>query len=99
MTASAEDVLRELARLATDLGPALAPPGYTELLRSVTAAADGLFDAAAASIALVDEAEEELVFTAATGAGAEEIVGTTIPLGTGIAGWVVASGQPISISD
>jgi GAF domain-containing protein len=99
MTEPAEDVLRELARLATDLGPALAPPGHIDLLRSVTAVARDLFDAASASIALVDLDEEVLIFTAATGAGAEKIVGTTIPLGTGIAGWVVASGQPILISD
>ena len=99
MSARPEDVLRELARLAADLGPALEPPGHAELLRSLTAAARGLFDAAACSIALVDEAGEELVFTAATGAGAEEVLGLRIPLGRGIAGWAVAAGQPIAIGD
>jgi GAF domain-containing protein len=98
MTAS-NDPLRQLARLATDVGPALAPVGHQELLRSITSAAQHLFNAAACSLALLDEREEELTFVVASGAGADEVVGMRVPVGRGIAGWCVTSGQPIAITD
>ncbi|MDQ3660463.1 MAG: GAF domain-containing protein [Actinomycetota bacterium] len=93
------EVLREIARTATDLGPALAPAGHEELLRSITAAAKDIFEAAACSLALLDDAQEELTFYVASGAGAEDVIGMRVPVGQGIAGWVVASGQPIEIAD
>jgi GAF domain-containing protein len=99
VTDHVENVLGELAQLATDLGPALTPAGHTELLQSITHAVRDLFAAAACSLALVDEDGERLEFVAAAGAGAEVVVGMRIPAGRGIAGWVLASGQPIEISD
>ncbi len=93
------EVLRDLARTATDLGPALAPAGHEELLRSITAAAKDIFEAAACSLALLDDAQEELTFYVASGAGAEDIIGMRVPVGQGVAGWVVSSGQPIEIAD
>jgi GAF domain-containing protein len=95
----AEDVIRELGRLADDLGPALVPTEHHELLRSITTAAMQLFGAAACSLALLDDAEEHLVFHVASGAGAADVVGLRVPVGQGVAGWVVTSGQPISIAD
>jgi GAF domain-containing protein len=95
VTDHVENVLGELAQLATDLGPALTPVGHTELLQSITHAVRDLFAAAACSLALVDEDGERLEFVAAAGAGAEVVVGMRIPAGRGIAGWVIASGQPI----
>jgi hypothetical protein len=41
----------------------------------------------------------ELEFVAASGAGSDQIVGTKMPAGTGIAGWVVAAGQSLSVSE
>lgn len=93
------ELLRDLARTATDLGPALAPAGHEELLRSITAAAKDIFEAAACSLALLDEDQETLTFWVASGAGAEDVVGMKVPVAQGIAGWVVASGQPIEIAD
>ena len=93
------DLLEELARVAADLGPALAPAGHEELLRSITSAARSLFQAAACSLALLDDKQEELTFYVASGAGSEDVVGMRVPVGEGIAGWVVTSGQPIAISD
>jgi GAF domain-containing protein len=92
-------LLREIARLATDLGPALVPAGHQELLRSITAAAKDIFEAAACSLALLDDAQEELTFYVASGAGADDVIGMRVPVGQGIAGWVVTSGQPIEIAD
>jgi GAF domain-containing protein len=93
------DILREVAQLATDLGPALAPTGHEALLESITAVARNIFEAAACSVALVDEEAEELVFYVASGAGAEDVTGMRIPVNRGIAGYVLMSGQPIAISD
>lgn len=92
-------VLADLARVLTSLGPALAPRGSDELLRSITTASRELFGAAACSLALLTEDGSELVFTTASGTGAEEVVDLRIPSGQGIAGWVVMSEQPISVSD
>jgi signal transduction protein with GAF and PtsI domain len=58
-----------------------------------------LFAAAACSVALVDEDGETLRFVASDGAGAEAIVGVTIPVSRGIAGWAAMSGQPIAVRD
>ena len=43
--------------------------------------------------------ESHLTFVAASGAGADQIVGLRLPVNRGIAGWVVSSGQPIGIED
>lgn len=99
MSERPQNVLEELARLAAELGPALAPSGHEELLRSTMSAAKNLFDASACSVALLDEETDELVFYVAAGAGEEDIVGMRVPAGRGIAGWVVTSGQPLAIED
>jgi len=92
-------LLEQVAALAADLGPALAPVGQLELLHSITAAARELFDAAACSLALLDDAQETLTFHVASGAGAEAVVGQRVPVDRGIAGWVVSSGQPVAVAD
>jgi signal transduction protein with GAF and PtsI domain len=76
--------------VGTGVSPALG--AAVEVLRH-------LFDSAACSISLVDDEGAELVFVAADGAGAAEIVGQTVPVGRGIAGWAAMSGQPIAVSD
>ena len=93
------DVLRELAQIAADTGAAIVPVGHGELLRSTTELALRLFDAAACSVALLAGESGQLVFEAASGVGAERIVGQRLPAGRGIAGWVVSSGQPIAIAE
>ena len=93
------DILEDVAQLADNLGPALVPAGHEELVRSITAAAKNLFQAAACSVALLTEDQSELVFYVASGAGAENVEGMRIPSSQGIAGWVVTSGQPIAIDD
>lgn len=58
-----------------------------------------LFGAAAASCALVTDSGDRLVFVAADGAGADRIRGVELPVGRGIAGWVVMADQAIAVSD
>jgi GAF domain-containing protein len=91
--------LAGLAQLAADIGPTLVPAGNEELLRSITESARQLFDAAACSLALLNEDEDELHFIMASGAGADSVIGMRMPAAQGIAGWVLMSGQAIAIDD
>jgi signal transduction protein with GAF and PtsI domain len=68
-------------------------------LRTAVAAVRSLFGAAACSVALLDETGERLEFVVADGAGAGAIVGTKVPVGRGIVGWVATSGQPIAVAE
>jgi serine/threonine protein kinase len=69
------------------------------LMEAVVHTAAGVFGAAAASIALIDQTTSELVYQSAWGAGAREIVGVRLPPGTGISGGVVSSGIGEAIRD
>lgn len=91
--------LERLLRAIQATGQAILPGSNDELLSTVVEAAARIFGAAAASIALVDEAAQELVFRVAFGAGSETVVGMRIPLDQGIAGYVANTGQPIAISN
>jgi GAF domain-containing protein len=91
--------------LAASQGKSLAlsaverPDVAPNLLEAIVKAAAGVFEAAACSIALVDPVTSELVYQAAWGAGAKEIVGVRLPPGKGLAGSVVASGEGIAVPD
>lgn len=73
--------------------------GTSPALGSAVEALRHLFESAACSISLVDDEGAALVFVAADGAGAAQIVGQSVPVGRGIAGWAAMSGQPIAVSD
>lgn len=92
-------VLRALRDLAATVGPALAPPGHHDALQAVVDTARQAFGAQACSIALLDEDEQTLEFMVASGAGAADVVGMRVPVGVGVAGWVVSSGQAVEVSD
>ena len=95
----ADEVLAWLGRLAAAVGPALAPVDHEDQLAEMADSARAAFGAQACSIALLDADEAVLVFTAASGAGAENVLGLSVPVGVGIAGWVVGSGQSIEVTD
>ena len=86
----------EGASLATSVDEAGAP---RSLMEGVVRTAAGIFEAAAASVALVDRTSDELVFQAAWGAGAREIVGVRLPPVMGIAGAVAESGEGQAVPD
>jgi predicted Ser/Thr protein kinase len=67
------------------------------LIESFVRTAAGVFEAAAASLAVTEAATGELVYRAAWGAGAEEVVGVRLPGGSGIAGAVVADREGIAV--
>ena len=90
--------LRRWVHATEASGRAILPDSGNELLQTIVEAAARLFGAAASSIALLDEAQQTLQFRVATGAGAQEVVGMRIPVGEGIAGYVVMTGQPLAVS-
>jgi GAF domain-containing protein len=93
-----EQLIRLLHALETG-GRAVLVRYDQDLLQSIVDAAAQIFGAAAASIALVDEAQQNLVFKVAYGAGKENVVGISVPLDHGLAGYVVMTGQPVAVSD
>lgn len=95
----ARESLDWLGRLASVVGPSLAPVDHEEQLTEMAESARKVFDAQACSIALLDADEERLVFAAASGVGADSVVGLSVPVGVGIAGWVVSSGQSIEVTE
>jgi transcriptional regulator with GAF, ATPase, and Fis domain len=90
-------ILRELLELSEVVGATVGQTPYKQLLNGIAEAARRLFDAGAASILLLDEATNELVFEAATGGG--DVIGRRFPAHQGIAGWTVMSGEPIAVGD
>jgi GAF domain-containing protein len=72
---------------------------HLALLGSIVDVARAIFGARASSIFLLDEETDELVFEAASGLGSAELVGSRFPSGTGIAGWVLATRQPLVLED
>jgi GAF domain-containing protein len=69
------------------------------LLQSIVETARAIFRAKASSIFLLDETTDELVFEAVAGQGEETLVGRRLPSGTGIAGWVLVTRQPLVVED
>ncbi len=57
------------------------------MLQSIVEVARSLFAAEAASILLLDEEANELVFDAVAGKGSRELLGDRFPAGEGVAGW------------
>ena len=76
-----------------------ADPLSAELLQSVVDVARAIFGAQASSVFLLDEDAQELVFQAVAGQGEGFLVGRRFPAAGGIAGWVVASGEPMVVDD
>jgi GAF domain-containing protein len=72
---------------------------HRSLLQSIVDVARAILNAKASSIFLFDEEADELVFAAVSGAGSTTLPGKRIPSGTGIAGWVLATRQPIAVED
>jgi GAF domain-containing protein len=76
-----------------------APFSERQLLHSVVEIARNVFGAAAASVFLIDGDTGELVFEAVAGQGDVHLPGTRFAAGTGIAGWVATSGEPVCVDD
>jgi len=86
--------LRELTFLHETSQVLTATLDLDDVLRSLMTQVRDYFQVEAASVALLDEESEELVFRVAVGKAAEEVVGLRLAPDQGIASWVVQSGQP-----
>lgn len=86
-------------RAAVAAGVFAAEDAYRSLLRATVEVARAIFHAKAASVFLLDEATEELVFEAVAGEGADTLVGQRFPADTGVAGWVLVTRQAIVVDD
>ncbi len=72
---------------------------HRALLQSVVDTARAIFKAKAASVFLLDEETDELVFEAVSGEGEDDLVGMRFPSSTGLAGWVLVTRQPLVVDD
>lgn len=96
---SLADQLKTLLLSIEASGRAVLPRSNDDLLKSIVETAARIFDAAAASILLVDNQEKMLVFRVAYGKSNSDLVGRKFPLDRGIAGYVAMTGQPLAISN
>jgi GAF domain-containing protein len=91
--------LRGTLTLAATVGTVASPVTHSRLLEMIVETAAHVISAQAASLFLLDEEAQELVFEVTLGAQAEEVRKFRLPLGHGIAGLVAVSGQPMAVSD
>jgi GAF domain-containing protein len=72
---------------------------HRALLTAIVQVARAIFHARAASVLLLDEEADELVFEAVVGEGEDTLVGRRFPSSTGVAGWVLVTRQPLVLTD
>jgi GAF domain-containing protein len=88
-----------LLRAAVAAGTLGSEDQHRALLQSIVDVARAIFGAKASSIFLYDDETEELVFEAVSGEGEDDLIGMRLPAGSGIAGWVLVTRQPIAVDD
>jgi GAF domain-containing protein len=86
-------------RAAVAAGVLGAEEEHRRLLQSTVDVARAIFAAKAASVFLYDDEQDELVFEAVAGQGADMLIGQRIPSSTGVAGWVLVTRQPLVLDD
>jgi len=91
--------LGEALRMAGVAGTLATPMSHLELVGMIVDTAEQVIGARSASLALVDEETQELVFAVALGRGSDEMKNRRMPLGQGVAGLVALMGQPMALSD
>jgi two-component system NtrC family sensor kinase len=88
---------RELAALNMATQAVTSTLNLESVLELMITEARALVGAEGASVVL--HSDTELVFAAAAGPGAEELVGMRMPITAGIAGWVVREGRAVRVDD
>jgi GAF domain-containing protein len=91
-------ILRELA-IRASVASRLRSGSEDRLLESILEAAVAIFRAGAGSMALVMQNPDRLEFVCAAGPETGDIVGRSIGIGEGLAGYVVQTGEAIAIAD
>lgn len=93
------DELREAFSLTAIAATITSPVPQSRLLEMIVETAAHLITSRGAALFLIDDETQELVFEVALGDKAAEVKKFRVPLGTGIAGLVAVTGQPMAISD
>jgi PAS domain S-box-containing protein len=70
-----------------------------DILSKVITSTNEIFEAEAGSVALLDEPGENIIIRAAVGAGADYVRELSLPVGTGVIGWVVEQNAPALVPD
>ncbi len=70
-----------------------------ETLHMITFHITNLLVVEATSLVLLDKVQNELCFAAASGVGADVVLGQCLPADQGIIGWVVQHGEPLWVPD
>ncbi len=91
--------LKDALTLAVATGKLSAPVSHGRLLEMIVATAAQVISSNAASLLLIDETAQDLIFEVALGQKADAVKRFHVPLGHGIAGLVAATGQPMAISN
>ena len=101
MTLDPERTDAVLAAIARRVAAAdrLTPDTADDLLISLVGVAVAALESQAASVALFDPTTERLVFRAAAGPAAGDIVGVSIDPQAGLAGYAFTTGQPLAVAD
>ena len=87
---------RRLVQVATKLSSTL---NLDELLQLIMTSAAELLGAETSSLLLLDEQTGELVFEVVAGGPAQDLAGTRVPSGQGIAGWALERREPVVVED
>ncbi len=95
-TAQRTRELEALIRVGETINQSLDVGSVLNRIVEVTAAVLGV---EAASILLVDNERNELIFRASSGQKADEIKRIRVPFGQGIAGWVAKEAKPLVVND
>lgn len=90
---------RAALRLAGVTGVIAEPLSPVRLTEMIVVAAADVINAQAASLFLLDQERDELVFEVAIGPNSQEVEKFRLPLGHGLAGLVALTGQPMAIAD
>jgi putative methionine-R-sulfoxide reductase with GAF domain len=91
--------LHEALIVAKTAGTIAAPVSHDRLLEMIVETAADVLSARGASLFLIDQEKQELVFEVALGAKAAEVAKFRVPLGHGIAGLVALTGQAMAVAD
>jgi PAS domain S-box-containing protein len=90
---------RELAALIA-AGRALASSlELSQVLDTVVGESQYLLDAERSTVLLQDPLGDDLIFAAVVGEGSDVLIGTRVPKGMGLAGWVAREGRPVLVQE
>jgi len=94
-----ESQIRELTFLHETSQVLTATLDLDSVLRSLMTQVRDYFQVEAASVALLDEKTDKLIFRVAVGEAAGVVVGMRLASDQGIAGWVIQTGEPTLVPD